>query len=139
MPRNFATEKTWPSKFGVTVAAEQLAHYSDQITDNQKNFPPGQGTALVKSLKQWSLEIYMYCYRANYIRVEGRADYMERRRFQDMAIQRCEDMLPVLQLAKRRYHLSTKRMLYWGGMVIDVRDKIRAWKESDRKRYANLA
>jgi hypothetical protein len=55
-----------------------------------------------------------------------------------MAIQRCEDMLPVLQLAKRRYHLSTKRMLYWGQMVIDVRDKIRAWQASDRKRYAKL-
>ena len=26
-------------------------------------------------------------------------------------------------------------MVYWGGKVIEVRNKIRAWRESDKSRY----
>jgi len=138
MPRGNYNVKSWPTKFGVTISSMRLADYTDRITDNEKTFPIGRGSELVRRLKEYSFQVFTDCYQANDWRVLDREDYITRRNLQGDAIKLCELLLPCIQLAQKEFHLEVRRMLYWGAMVIDVRDKIKAWEESDNKRYAKF-
>lgn len=87
-------------------------------------------------LRNYTMQIYLDCYQANDWRVMSKDDYLKRRELQEHALDMCELCLPLIQLAKHHFHLETKRMMYWGKKVIDLRDKIRNWLKSDQARYS---
>lgn len=62
--------------------------------------------------------------------------HTQRQLFQVQACEECDKLLSLIQIAQPVYHLSTKRIKYWGGMAVDVKNLIRKWKESDRKRFS---
>lgn len=136
MSRHNYNKDNWPSKFTITIDACKLASYTNKILDNKNTFPDGCGEEIVSRLRSYTMQIYLDCYQANDWRVMTADDYMQRRELQDHALDMCELCLPLIQLAKHHFHLETKRMMYWGKMVIDLRDKICAWVKSDRERYS---
>lgn len=124
------------------VLAKELVTYTVKITKNQKIFKPEYNTAITNDIIHTAKEIYMLAWRANDIRVndpydpdgaKGRRD--ERLKLQAEAIERCGELLPLIELAQSVFHLSTKRVKYWGQMTCDVRTHLRSWRTGDRKRY----
>lgn len=117
-------------KLKVIVDALGLAEYTITICSNKKTFPEKYQHIITDDLISLSKQIYLKARRANNIRVtkDNKNSYDKRKDLQEGEI----------QLAQKVFHLKKKRMLYWGGKVIEVRDGIKSWKESDSKRYKKL-
>lgn len=127
-------------KLKVIVDALGLAEYTITICSNKKTFPEKYQHIITDDLISLSKQIYLKARRANNIRVtkDNKNSYDKRKDLQEEAILDCDDFLGEIQLAQKVFHLKKKRILYWGGKVIEVRDGIKSWKESDSKRYKKL-
>lgn len=146
-----------PNSFTPVVKATELANYVLHITDNPKTFPTHKtdvrqredGTlcmeitalddTLVQEVKKQAHDIYMNVSRANRINLNYQP-YRKRERLmrQLEAISLCEDHLCTIQLCRKHFHLSSKRIKYWGKMVVETRNAIEKWHESDVSRYGRI-
>ena len=125
-------------KFDVIINALYLAQYTITITKNKNIFLPEYQSALTDDLIRSAKDIYINAWKANNIRVTSQEDWKERKHLQELSILECNSLLATMQLAKKVFHLKSKRTKYWGELTIKARDGIRAWKESDTKRYKNI-
>lgn len=123
------------SKLEVIVKARELALYTHRILKNTKIFNPEIDELTIKHLKLASKNIYKYAYMANNIRVGNALDWVRRDNYQNIAIDCCAELLINIGLAKSLYHLRSKRVKYWSGLIVDERKLLRAWNDSDTRRY----
>lgn len=123
------------SKLDVIVSAQSLAKYTIQITKNQKYFPPEYNNGITNNIIETATSIYMNCWTANNIYVDSIEDMQERLWLQEKACIECNNLLALMQLAQSIFHLKAKRIKFWGSKTMETRNKIRAWNESDKKRY----
>lgn len=126
-------------KLEVCVKAHSLCCYTLQITANEKIFIPRFQESLTRSISDTALSIHMLCWGANNIIVKTADDLRMRSNYQEEAIVKCNVLLSLIDIAKSIFHLTTKRVIYWSELVMETRSLIRSWRESDRKRYADLA
>ena len=127
-----------PGKLEVFEKALDLATYTITITANKKVFIPEYQGSLTDRINSVALAIYMDAWTANNILVRNAEDFAERRRLQEKAARNCNNLLALMQMAQKVFHLKLTRVKYWGEMTIGVRNLLRAWKESDYKRYSKL-
>ena len=120
----------------VIEKALDLADYTITITANSKIFLPEYQRSLTDDINRIALAIYVDAWTANNIKVTNEESYMERRRLQDKAARNCNNLLALMQLAQKVFHLKLKRIKFWGEKTLNVRSLLRAWRESDYKRYA---
>lgn len=113
-----------------------LADYTITITANSKIFLPEYQRSLTDDINRIALAIYVDAWTANNIKVTNEESYMERRRLQERAARNCNNLLALMQLAQKVFHLKLKRIKFWGEKTLNVRSLLRAWRESDYKRYA---
>jgi len=123
-------------KLEVCVKAHDLCCYTLQITANKKNFTQEFQEALTNRIVEAAIDIHTLCWSANNILVSSVDDLRERTMYQEKAAIKCNILLSLIEVAKRIFHLSTKRVTYWAGKTIETRNLIRAWRESDLKRYS---
>lgn len=125
-------------KLEVIVKSLELSDYTLKITANPKVFLPEYQKSITDDINRIALAIYVDVWTANNIMVKSAEDLAERRRLQERAARNCNNLLALMQLAQKLFHLKLKRIKYWGEKTITARNFIRAWKESDYKRYAKL-
>jgi len=65
-------------------------------------------------------------------------NWLERKKLQQEAARECNNLLALIQIAKPLYHLTSKRVKYWGQKTIEVRQALRDWNAGDTKRYGKL-
>lgn len=133
VPENARTK----GKLEACVKAHDLACYTLQIATNKKNFPEQFQTALTDKIVSVALDIHTLAWSANNVLVNSPEDLAERLGFQERAAVACNILLSMIEVAHRVFHLPTKRVVYWSGKAIETRNLIRAWRESDRKRYSD--
>lgn len=126
----------------VLVRALEVANYTNGILANRKKFPEEYDHVLGDDLKRTGQSIYRNCRLANDLRVSkpitGEIDVEAREarnRLQTKAIQDCSELLILIDMAYGTYHLSAKRVAYWGRITKEARDYIRKWRTADSKRY----
>ena len=112
------------------------AKYVMQITSNPKIFDQRYYHAITVDLIRTSKDIYRSIWAANNALVKSKGDYAARRKYQIRAVMLCNMMLADIEIAQSVFHLKGKRMRYWAGTIIEIRNKARAWVESDAKRYS---
>ena len=118
----------------VNTDARNLCVYTLKITSNPKTFPLAQAS-YVEKLRNTTIEICTLCWKANNIRVDGNIDrYNRRLELQNRAINECNSMCVLIEIAKPLFHLSSKRVCYWVKLVTDLRTLIRNWRNSDKQR-----
>ena len=123
-------------KLEVIIKALDLADYTIKITANEKVFDPKFRAAITDDLVAHAKDIYLICWTANNIRVTTDIEtYKKRKELQDEAIVKCTVFLGMLDIAKKVFHLETRRVTYWGNKIINCRKLIRAWRNADKKRY----
>ena len=121
------------------VKTRSLASHTVRICANPKVFDPAYDRFLTSKIVETAVEIHMYVWAANCIRVDGNWQrYVERAKGQSTAKQRCNALMSLIDLAKPVYHLSGKRAKYWMGLVREARSMIDAWSRADYERYKNL-
>ncbi|MBQ8707745.1 MAG: hypothetical protein IJ523_06650 [Succinivibrionaceae bacterium] len=126
--------KRKPGELDVNTLARVLCVYTLRITGNEKNFPPNQAS-YSEIMRRTALRIHVLCWRANNIKVNGNAKrYRDRIEAQAEAADLCNDLYAMIEVAKPLYHLSSRRCIYWQGLVVNVRNHIRGWYDSDVKR-----
>lgn len=123
-------------KLEVCTKARDLAVYTIQITKNKKVFSEEYQEAITDDIIRTSVSIHMLVWTANNILVDSSGDLEERIALQEQASRQCNVLLSLIDIAKPLFHLDTRRVMYWGQKVVDVRNLIRAWRASDIKRYA---
>lgn len=146
-----------PNDFTPVVGAMELADYVFTITDNINKFPDytvkekknEDGTitkiyvfrndSLTNRVRDMANQIFMMAYTANEINLKKqpwRKD--ERLSKQAEAIRLCGDLLAEIQLCRKHFHLSNRKVLYWGKKVRDLRIALEGWHEKDRDRYREI-
>ena len=118
----------------VNIATLDLCTYTLKITANENVFPAEQ-KAFIDKLRDTVLEIHLLCWEANNIRVNKDPDrFWQRINMEQTAADHCNRMCALIEVAKPLFHLSSQRCVYWTEKVVDVRNLIHAWSESDSKR-----
>lgn len=120
----------------VHVKAQFLASYTAKILSNPKTFDPNTDAELIARIKNCAYDIYARAWSANKIRADTNGiNRAWRYGLQEEAILLCDEMHAYIGIAKQVYHLRTKRMRYWSGLITEVRALLQGWKESDVSRY----
>ena len=121
-------------ELNVNTITRGLCVYTLMITANPKTFPDDQ-KAFTELLRKNAISIHILCWRANNIKVSGNPErYQARLAAQAQAADLCNDFYALIEVAKPLFHLSSKRVIYWQRQVVNVRNQIRAWHDSDAKR-----
>lgn len=130
------------SKLEVLIKALAVANYTNGILANRKKFPEEYDHVLGDDLKRAGQGIYRYCRQANNLRaikpVSQKIDPEAREaryRLQTKALENCNELLVLIDMAYGTYHLSSKRVEYWSRLTRDARELIRKWRAADVKRY----
>ena len=118
------------------VKAHDLCCYTLRITSNKKIFTVEYQDVLTDRINSIALSIHALCWTANNILVNSAEDMERRLDLQERAAIECNNLLSLMDIAKSIFHLATRRVKYWGGQTVETRNLIRAWRESDRKRYS---
>ena len=120
----------------VHVKAQFLAYYTSKILGNKNVFDPEIDERLIDRMKTCSEDIYIRAWQANKIRAEtNRIDRITRYNLQGEAILLCDELHACIGIAKPVFHLRTRKVKYWSGLITEVRKLLQSWKESDVKRY----
>lgn len=123
-------------KLNVLIEALDLADYTLEITRNERIFKPEYKEVLTDRITDLTVRIYMNLYQANRIRVTCEKDAVRRVSLQRQAFEDCEDLLPLIQIAQKTFHLKLKRIRYWGSKVCSVKSRIESWSNADVERYS---
>lgn len=125
-------------KLDAIEKARDLASYTITITANEKVFIPKFQRSITDEINKAATRAFLDARTANDIRVKNQNDFMERRKLQVNAIRSCNELLGLIQLARPVFHLKLKRIEFWGDKTLAVREKLRAWADSDYKRYSEM-
>lgn len=128
-------------KLEACVKAHDLAVYTLRITKNKKIFTTDYQECLTDHIISAALNIYIFSKAANDLTVrtpQDRDNFDERCKLQKLAIIECGNLMSLILLAKPIFHLSSKRVKYWHTMTKETRCLIKAWSDSDKKRFAPL-
>ena len=123
-------------KLEACVKAHALCCYTLQITANKKIFTEPYQDALTDRIVATAIQIHTLCWSANNILVNSADDLKERTHYQQQAAVQCNILLSLIEIARKVFHLATKRVVHWTGLTVETRNLIRGWRESDIKRYA---
>ena len=143
--------------FTPTVACMVLADHVFKITDNINKFPEYSVTekknpdgtitqilvqrqdSLVNRVREQARQIYILAQSANDVNLEKEPwRKNERLGNQKEAIKLCGEHLAAIQLCKKHFHLSSKKVKFWGELTIKARNYLMKWHDSDKDRYRNI-
>lgn len=135
--------KRQENKLQVLLDAQSLTSYTLRICKNPKVFNPEFQHLLTEKITNTSIDIFVDLWTANNILMKpGTENFTknrkDRKELQQKAAHNCNNMLALIQIAKPIFHLTGKRVRFWGKNIIKVRNLIRAWEESDNKRYKDV-
>ena len=120
----------------VHVKAQALAVHTAKILSNEKIFNPSVDSTLIERMKNCAYDIYIRSWQANKIRAETNAiNRITRYNLQEESILLCDELHTLIGIAKQVYHLRSRKVKYWSGLIVEVRALLQGWKESDVKRY----
>ena len=122
-------------KLALSELAIRHAVYVIQITRNENIFLPKYKEPITDDLVKEAKDISHYIWAANNVLVNSKETFSIRRKYQELAAIQCNVLLSDMNIARKLFHLSAKRMRYWTGLVVEIRNKIRGWISSDAKRY----
>lgn len=125
-------------KLKVNVKALTLCTYTLHITHNKNVFDVSYRDSLITHIEHAAIAIHELSWTANNTKADTEDNYRRRIGLQREAIEYCDRLLSLIQIAKPIFHLSTKRIKYWGGLIVEVRALIRAWTASDKKRHVEM-
>lgn len=131
--------KRGKQKFGVITKALELAAYTVKICSNEKNFPKKYRWVITKDIVNEALHIVTSIRKANNLDLRHASLRDKRLEYQMEANGSCEALLTLIEVAWDVMPLSDDRVEFWTGLVIAVEEALAVWRESDKKRIADMA
>lgn len=116
--------------------AMELAIHTIKICSNKKIFVVGYQTAITDDVIRCAKNIYTNAWKANNIYVtKDNGRWRERERLQLLAISECQEMLALINICRRLFHLRGGKVKYWSQLTIETRQMIHKWYEANAKQY----
>lgn len=126
------------SKLEAQVATENMIIHTVKITSNPNVFRP-EYSAVTNRVIDCAIGIGQDMWEANGIRIGNDPEkWMIRSGLQERACRHFDDLLYLITLCKRTFHLRSSKFGHWVELVTRARDLARAWRDSDKKRYGHL-
>ena len=127
------------SRFKLCDKALDLATYTIDITHNEKIFDP-KYQKITDEIVYYTTVIYHSTRVANDINVkQGETRKAEARtKLQYDALDCIEPLKSDIMIAKRLFHLKTKRVCYWTKQVDIIKDMLTGWIQADKEKYKTL-
>ena len=118
----------------INTVARELCVHTLRITANEKIFTEDQ-RAFTERIRATAIEIYTTCWKANNIKVgTSSRRYETRIRQEAHAGDLCNELYALIEIAKPLFHLRSTKAIYWQKLTVGVRNRIRAWYDSDVNR-----
>lgn len=116
--------------------ALELAIHTIKICTNINVFDPKYQRALTDSIIACAKRIYLDVWKGNnvYVRPDN-GRWPDRERYQLDALSQCTELIGLINLARRLFHLRGKKVRYWTQMTIETSALIRRWHEANAKQY----
>ncbi len=130
--------KRQSGKFEILSKVREMCAYTIIICKNEKNFPKRDRWILTQPIVSEALAAMTCIRRANAVKVIEREDYTYRRSQQVEALSHLEALLTLIDLAYAGLGIESTRVEYWTGLILEVEDKLRGWRKSDRERYKSV-
>lgn len=129
--------KRKPQPLEVHIKQIDLICYTIQITSGNKFAPQYRyQDVIIARIISKAIEIYTLSWEANNIRVDGDEDrYRRRRTLQERAVECCDSLLGLIQIAKMMFHQRGKQNEKWCGKVVAVKKLTQAWKDKNSEEY----
>lgn len=118
---------------------EDMIVHTLRITSNPKVFDPSLHV-LVDMINDCALGIGADVWEANGIRVGNDPDLWQMRH--DLQVRAChgfDRLLYLVGIAKKAYRLRTRKYHAWVNAIREARDIVRAWRDTDSRRYGSLS
>ena len=129
--------KRKPQKLEVHVRQIELICYTVQITRGAKFAPQYRyQEAIIARIIGKAMDIYTLSWEANNIRVDGDEDKFKRRKaLQERAVESCDSLLGLFQIAKMMFHQKGKQNKTWCEKVVAVKKMTQAWKDKNSEDF----
>lgn len=131
-----------PTLLDAIVHSGKLLKHTRDIIKNEKVFNPKRDfqNRLLLKVYDTALDINSKAYTANELRTDTNPRIAaERLALQAFAIASCESLLGLIADTKVAFGIDTRKFWNWARMAKDTLTRLRAWHESDRRRYGKLA
>ena len=116
--------------------AQEMASHTALILANDRIFNPKVDPKIIELIKESAYGINAKAWAANKIRAETNTfNRAIRYSLQEEAITMCDELLAYIGIAKKLFHVRSRKVKYWAKLVVDTRNLLQAWKESDVRRY----
>ena len=127
------------SRFELADKALDLATYTIDITHNEKIFDP-KYQRVIDEIVYYATVIYHSIRVANDINVKGgeKRKAEARTKLQYDALDCIEPLKSDIMIAKKLFHLKTKRVCYWTSQVDTIKEMLSGWIQSDKEKYRKL-
>ena len=114
----------------------QLAIHTIKICSNKKVFTIEYQQALTDDIIKCAKDIYVFAWNGNnvYVRKDN-GRWKDRERLQLASISKCNELLALINIATRLFHLKGNKVRYWTRLTVDTRNLLRKWHESGVKQY----
>lgn len=127
--------KKGKTKFGVLVAANNLASFTIHICSNEKVFPKRYRWTITSKIVDTSIDICRFIRKANKrpLDINKPKDYKKRRKYQNKALGRIDTMLSLMDIAYYTFNIKNEKYDNWIGMVVSLHTLLEGWMRSDKK------
>ena len=116
--------------------AMELALHTIKVCNNKKIFTVEYQEALTNDIIRCAKDIYVFAWNGNNIYVtKDNGRWEQREKLQLLAISKCNELLALINIARRLFHLKGSKVKYWSQMTIDTRMILRKWHEANAKQY----
>lgn len=118
----------------VHTKALELAKHTAKILSNESIFDPNIDSEIISRIRNCAYDIYAKSWSANCIRATTKSAFELRHQLQVESILHCDQMFAYINIAKQVFHLRTRKIQYWSGLITDVKKLLQAWKDGDMRR-----
>lgn len=117
------------------LAADLAAHTISNCA-NQNIFPPQYNTMITDEIIATARMVHALIWSANKIRLnESEELYRKRRDLQKQALQKCDELRQILQIAQKVFHFKARKLKAWEDKIEAVEKCTASWRDSDRKMH----
>ena len=131
-----------PTILQTAIDARRLYVHTVHIIHNPNVFKPERDYMedTLKTIQKTALTIYMDVWKANRINAALHPEKASRRlALQADALDKCHEMLALVELAKEQFSVKASKFWNWVGMAYHLGLRINAWHNSDLMQYGGKA
>ena len=119
----------------VAIKALELEDYSIIMCSSEDRIPKKARPFVAYPLVDCARNVVTNIYKANDIFIWDERSHRQRIEYQEAALAELSALFHLIDLAKKKYNFKDKSIVHWVGLAVETRDKLRNWRNADKRKY----